>query len=71
MRTESTDAVPEALRGDNYWYDTRTDLNGEDVLYDNLTSTYAYWNSTTHGMIITAVADAGNESVTDYFKQIG
>lgn len=67
LKTESTDAVPSALSGTKYWYDTGTTENGEKVYYDNATGSYAYWNDGTD-WLISAVADVGG-SPTDYFKE--
>ena len=69
FKTESTDAVPAALQGTKYWYDTGTTENDEAVYYDNLTGLYAYWNDGTD-WIVSAVADVGG-TPTDYFDLDG
>jgi len=66
-KTTSSDADPVGLQGSVYWYDTGTEANDEAVYYD-ASNTYAKWTSTTHGVVFTLIADAGNESVSDYFK---
>ena len=58
----SSDAVPSALQGSIYWYEYST-----GVFYDP-SNTYARWTSTTKGVIVSAVADVGNESVANFFK---
>lgn len=67
--TYSTDAIPTALQGTVYWYDTGTTLNGESVRYD-MSGTYAYWYSLENESIITTVADVGNESVENFFGDV-
>ena len=68
MKTESSDAVPEVLRGTRYWHDTGTTENGEKVLHDS-TGEFAYWNDGS-AWLISAVADVGGSPV-DCFKMIG
>jgi len=65
-RTSSTDAVPSALQGSVYWYDTGTTLNGESVYYES-TDTYALWYNGTN-RVISAIADVDG-SPTDYFYE--
>ena len=65
MKTESSDAVPEILRGTRYWHDTGTTENGEKVLYDS-TGEYAYWYDGDI-WLVTLVADVG-KSRTDILK---
>jgi hypothetical protein len=67
-RTGSTDAVPSALQGDHYWYDTGTTENGEKVYYDNASKTYAYWNDGSD-WLITIIADVAT-TPTDYFIDV-
>lgn len=62
--TTSTDAVPAALQGSIYWYDTETLENSEAVYYEP-TDTYALWNHGT-GWIVTVGADVGS-LVADVF----
>lgn len=45
LKTTSTDAVPEELQGERYWYDSGLTENGEKVYYDNATGQYAIWYS--------------------------
>ena len=67
-RTSSTDAVPSALQGSVYWYDTGTTLNSESIYYES-TDTYAYWNDGAD-WLITVVADV-DTTPTDKFTLSG
>lgn len=67
--TTSDDAVPEALQGSNYWYDTGTTENAESVFYDT-SNAYAYWNDGAD-WVITAVADVGAALVDYFMVQVG
>ena len=66
--TTSTDAVPAALQGSVYWYDTETVVNSEAVHYES-TDTYAYWYDGA-AWLITVVADVDTVS-TDKFTLSG
>ena len=66
--TVSSNAVPSALQGSVYWYDTDTTLNAESVYYES-TDTYAYWNDGSD-WLITVVADV-DTTPTDKFTLSG
>lgn len=66
--TYSDDAVPEALQGSTYWYDTGTKNSAESVYYDT-SDTYAYW-FTGAAAVVTVIADVGG-ATTDGFVQSG
>lgn len=63
-RMFSDDAVPTALLGYTYWYDTGTTEGGEAVYYDE-TDTYAYWYDGA-GWVVSVVADVGG-TPTNFF----
>lgn len=65
--TSSSDASPANLQGTVTWNDSRALQNDKRVYYD-ASSTYAIWTSTTHGEILSAISDVGNEAVADYFS---
>jgi hypothetical protein len=67
-RSASTDAVPEALQGCVYWYDTGTEAQGNPVYYDT-SDTYAYW-AITGIYIVTVIADV-DTTPTNYFDAAG
>jgi len=50
--TTSTDAVPSALQGTYYWYDSGTELNSQPIYYDS-TDTYGFWYNTANWNIST------------------
>ena len=54
--TTSTTAVPVALLGSIYWYDTEATSTSTDAIYYESTDTYAYWNDGAN-WVITIVAE--------------
>lgn len=65
FKTTSSDAVPSALQGSVYWYDTGTEVNSESVYYDR-SDTYARWYDGTD-WLISEVADVDG-SPSNYFS---
>jgi hypothetical protein len=68
-KTTSTDAVPEALQGTRYWYDSKTTQNGEKVYYDSGTGTYAYWFDG-FGFNITVKEDVGTFNPNYFYGSV-
>ena len=62
----SSDAIPVGIRSGLRFVDTGLTENGAAVYYDTM-STYARWTSTAYGIVITLIAEVGNESVADCF----
>jgi len=66
--TTSTDAVPAALQGSVYWYDTEETVNSQAIYYES-TDTYAMWHDSSD-WLITIVADVDTVA-TDKFTLSG
>jgi len=67
LRTSSSNAVPEELNGDLYWYDTGEKNEDQRILKDNSSSNFAIWHDGSK-RIISASSDIGG-SPTDYFYE--
>jgi len=65
--SSSSDAVPAALSGEIFWYDSGTTESSEVVWYEP-SGVYAKWNNGSD-WLITAVADVGG-TPTNYFRML-